>query len=117
MSVKGRAREIVLGAGGAEKQEGEEQEERWPSEHQIMLPLPEARPGLAAAQAHADLLDLRVNLLLYGPFGPRVWELRSTLTAYDAWYVAVAEAVESPLATLDLRMSRAPGPRCAFRVA
>jgi predicted nucleic acid-binding protein len=70
----------------------------------------------AAAQAHADLLDLRVDLLLYGPFGPRVWELRSTLTEYDAWYVAVAEALESPLATLDLRMSRAPGPRCAFRL-
>ena len=70
----------------------------------------------AAAQAHADLLDLRVDLLPYGPFGPRVWELRSTLTAYDAWYVAVAETLESPLATLDRRMSNAPGPRCAFRV-
>lgn len=68
-----------------------------------------------AAQAHADLLALRVKLLPYEPFGPRVWELRATLTAYDAWCVAVAEALAAPLATLDRRMTRAPGPRCSFR--
>ncbi len=68
-----------------------------------------------ASQAHADLLDLPVELFPYGPFGPRIWKLRETLTAYDAWYVAAAELLEAPLATLDGRLARAPGPRCGFR--
>lgn len=68
----------------------------------------------SAALAHADLLALRVELFPYGAFAPRVWELRENLTAYDAWYVAIAEALDARLATLDLRLSRAPGPRCVF---
>ena len=67
-----------------------------------------------AAQAHSDLLDLRVELFPYGPFGPRVWELRENLTAYDAWYVALAEELGVLLATLDARLRRAPGCRCEF---
>ena len=43
---------------------------------------------------------------------PRAWDLRSSLSAYDATYVALAEALECPLATADLRLTRAPGPRC-----
>jgi predicted nucleic acid-binding protein len=68
----------------------------------------------SAALAHADLLALRVDLFPYGPFAPRVWELRGNLTAYDAWYVALAESVDARLATLDVRLTRAAGPRCAF---
>lgn len=68
-----------------------------------------------AAVAHADLSRLRVELFPYQPFGPRVWELRDTVTAYDAWYVALAESLQAPLATLDLRLTRAAGPTCAFR--
>ena len=67
-----------------------------------------------AAMAHADLLDLRVELFPYGPFAARVWQLRDNLTSYDAWYVALAEFLGSPVATLDLKLARAPGPRCAF---
>lgn len=67
-----------------------------------------------AAVAHADLLDLRVGLFPYEPFGPRVWQLRETVTAYDGWYIAVAESLEVPLATLDRRLACAPGPTCAF---
>lgn len=67
-----------------------------------------------AAMAHADLLALRLELFPYAPFAPRVWELRENVTAYDAWYVALAESLEADLATLDLRLSRAAGPRCAF---
>jgi predicted nucleic acid-binding protein len=67
-----------------------------------------------ASEAHADLLALRVTLVPYEPVAPRVWELRGTVTPYDAWYVAVAESMEAPLATLDTRLSRAPGPRCTF---
>lgn len=50
----------------------------------------------------------------YEPFAERVWELRPTVTPYDAWYVALAESLNARLATLDLRLSRAPGPRCGF---
>jgi predicted nucleic acid-binding protein len=67
-----------------------------------------------AALAHRDLLDLQVVLFAYEPFGERVWELRDNLTPYDAWYVAVAEAIDAPLATVDHRLSRAAGPRCEF---
>jgi predicted nucleic acid-binding protein len=68
----------------------------------------------AAAMAHSDLLDLPVELFAYEPVAGRVWELRGNLTTYDAWYVALAEWLELPLATLDVRLSRASGPRCAF---
>ncbi|HVT43803.1 MAG TPA: type II toxin-antitoxin system VapC family toxin [Thermoanaerobaculia bacterium] len=69
-----------------------------------------------ASMAHADLLALQVALFPYGPFAARVWELRNNLTAYDAWYVALAELLDVNLATLDVRLSRASGPRCAFRI-
>lgn len=67
-----------------------------------------------AAMAPADLLDLRVELFSYGPFAPRAWELRDNLTSYDAWYVALAEFLGSRVATLDLNLARAAGPRCGF---
>lgn len=69
-----------------------------------------------ASLAHADLLALRVDLFPYAPFATRIWELRSNVTAYDAWYVALAESLDATLATLDIRLSEAPGPRCRFRV-
>ena len=68
----------------------------------------------AAALAHADLLALGVDLYPYEPFAARVWELRENLSAYDAWYVALAEAMGAKLATLDRALSRAAGPRCGF---
>ena len=40
---------------------------------------------------------------------PRIWELRTNLTAYDAAYVALAEALDAPLLTRDRRISAAPG--------
>jgi predicted nucleic acid-binding protein len=67
-----------------------------------------------ASLAHHDLLGLRVELFPYEPFAARVWELRANITAYDAWYVGVAESLDAPLATLDTRLSRAPGPGCRF---
>jgi predicted nucleic acid-binding protein len=65
-----------------------------------------------AAMAHADLLSLRVELFPYGPCAPRVWELLENVSAYDAWYVALAEALGSTLATVDARLGRAAGLRC-----
>ena len=69
-----------------------------------------------AAQAHADLVDLPIDLFPYEPLAQRVWQLRRNLTSYDAAYVALAEILDVPLVTLDLRLSDAPGVRCRFEV-
>lgn len=47
---------------------------------------------------------------------PRIWELRDNLSAYDATYVALAEATGCALVTADARLARAPGPSCAITV-
>jgi predicted nucleic acid-binding protein len=62
----------------------------------------------------ADLPFLIANFLPHTPVLRRVWELHPNLTSYDATYVALAEALGAPLATLDKRLSRAPGPTCNF---
>jgi predicted nucleic acid-binding protein len=67
-----------------------------------------------ASLAHQDLLMLRVELFPYAPFAERVWELRNNVTAYDAWYVALAEHLAVSLATADTRLARSVGPKCAF---
>jgi len=67
-----------------------------------------------SAMAHGDLCELGIDLYPYEPFAERVWEMRHTITSYDAWYIAIAEALGAPLATLDLRLARAKGPRCEF---
>ncbi|MFA7250447.1 MAG: type II toxin-antitoxin system VapC family toxin [Dehalococcoidia bacterium] len=67
-----------------------------------------------AALAHAELLRLPMTLLSYDPVADRVWQLRASINPYDAWYIAVAEALDAPLATLDARLARASGSRCEF---
>lgn len=67
-----------------------------------------------AAQAHADLLDLPIDLWPYDILGPRTWQLRENLSAYDGSYVALAELTDTQLATLDARIARAPGVRCVI---
>ena len=42
----------------------------------------------------------------------RIWALRHNLSAYDASYVALAEALDCPLLTADARLAGAPGPGC-----
>jgi predicted nucleic acid-binding protein len=67
-----------------------------------------------AHAAHEDLMQLSLVQFSFDPFADRVWELRHTITSYDAWYVAVAEALELPLATLDERLAKAKGVNCDF---
>ncbi|HEX3127849.1 MAG TPA: type II toxin-antitoxin system VapC family toxin [Thermoanaerobaculia bacterium] len=75
----------------------------------------EGRLGrLEAGAAARDLLLFDLELVPFSPFAERVWELRANVTSYDAWYVAVAEQCDLPLATLDRRLARATGPRCRF---
>jgi predicted nucleic acid-binding protein len=47
---------------------------------------------------------------------PRLWELRKNLTAYDAVYVALAEALQMPLLTCDANIAGAPGHRARVEV-
>jgi len=46
----------------------------------------------------------------------RIWALRENLTVYDAAYVALAEALDAPLITMDARLAQAPGIRAAVEV-
>jgi predicted nucleic acid-binding protein len=69
-----------------------------------------------ANAAFEDLVQLDVELFGFDSFAERIWQLRGTVTTYDAWYVALAEALQAPLATLDMRLSRTNGPTCEFRL-
>lgn len=62
----------------------------------------------------AELLDLDIELFAFAPYADRAWELRRNVTTYDAWYVALAESLACPLATLDRRLARASGPTCSI---
>ena len=70
--------------------------------------------SLEAIANHRDMLRLDIALFSFAPYAERVWALRGNLTSYDAWYVALAEALDYPLVTLDRRLSWASGPRCDF---
>jgi predicted nucleic acid-binding protein len=59
--------------------------------------------------ALADLADFPLYRYPHDVLLPRVWDLRNNLTAYDAVYVALAEALDAPLLTCDRRLAGAAG--------
>jgi predicted nucleic acid-binding protein len=61
------------------------------------------------AQALQDFTDFPLVRYPHDLLLPRVWELRHNLTAYDAAYVALAEALEAPLVTRDAALASAGG--------
>ena len=65
-----------------------------------------------ASLALVDLAGLPMSRASHLPLLPRCWELRHNLTPYDAAYVALAEALDVPLLTADVRLAHAPGIRC-----
>jgi predicted nucleic acid-binding protein len=67
-----------------------------------------------ANAAQDDLMQLEINLFPFEPFARRIWELRHNVTSNDAWYVAIAEALNLPLATLDEPLSKSNGVTCEF---
>lgn len=67
-----------------------------------------------AALVHRDLVDLDVELHPFEPFASRVWELRHSVSPYDAWYLALAERLDAPLVTLDRRLAHTADARCEF---
>jgi len=64
--------------------------------------------------AQEDLMQLDIDLFSLEPFADRIWELRHSVTTYDAWYVAIAEALKLPLATLDEALAKSNGVACEF---
>lgn len=72
--------------------------------------------GSRFAAAIDDLEDLAINRYPTLRFMRRAYELRNNVTAYDAAYVGLAEALECELLTADERLSKAVGPRCQIRL-
>lgn len=73
-------------------------------------------PITRAEAAVADLAEFPLRRASHAPLLDRCWQLRETVTAYDAAYVALAEALDVPLLTADGRLARASGPRCAVEL-
>lgn len=69
-----------------------------------------------AVEAIQDLLDLPLERYPHDLLLSRIWELQGNLTAYDAAYVALAEALSAPLVTRDARLGRARGHRAEVEV-
>lgn len=67
-------------------------------------------------QALTDLAALPLRRVPHVPLLGRVWELRDNLSAYDASYVALAEALDTVLVTADGRIKRASGINCEIAV-
>ena len=70
-------------------------------------------------EARADVARRRFNQLPlhrypHHPFADRVWALRSTTTAYDGQYIALAELLALPLITSDARLARSGGHSAAI---
>jgi predicted nucleic acid-binding protein len=73
-----------------------------------------ARGQLAPDRAHvvrADFSGLRITRYPHTLLLDRMWDLRENLTAYDAAFIALAEALDAPLVTTDARLAGAPGHR------
>jgi len=64
-----------------------------------------------------ELRALDLQRHSHEPLLDRVWELRDNLSAYDAVYVALAEALDGDLVTCDGRLARAPGVRARIELA
>jgi predicted nucleic acid-binding protein len=73
----------------------------------------DAKRGRAAL---ADLADFPLQRYPHDFLLPRIWDLRNNLTAYDAAYVALAEALDTPLLTRDRRLAMAAGHRAQIEL-
>lgn len=64
-----------------------------------------------AAEALTDLADLDLHRHAHLDLLTRAWQLRENVTAYDAVYVALAEALDATVITCDAPLAKAPGHR------
>ena len=69
-----------------------------------------------AHQALLTFVQMPLERHPHWPFLGRIWELRRNITAYDAAYVALAEALDAPLLTCDRALARAPGHRAVVEL-
>ena len=72
--------------------------------------------GTAAGQAVADLRDWPGERVGHRLLLERTWELRDSVRGWDAFYVALAEAFDATLLTMDARLARAHGPTCRIEI-
>jgi predicted nucleic acid-binding protein len=72
--------------------------------------------GTAAGQAIADLRDWPGQRFGHRWLLQRAWQLRDSVRGWDAFYVALAEAFDATLLTMDERLARAHGPTCRIDV-
>ena len=70
----------------------------------------------AARQAVTDLRDWPGERVAHRWLLERAWDLRDSVRGWDAFYVALAEAFDATLLTLDARLARAHGPTCRIEV-
>jgi predicted nucleic acid-binding protein len=75
----------------------------------------EVSPG-RAAEAIADLVDLDLHRHPHLDLLTRAWTLRDNVTAYDAMYIALAEALDASIVTCDAPLAKAPGHRAHIDV-
>ena len=68
------------------------------------------------SEAMRDLADLPLQRYEHLPLLDRMWQLRNNVTAYDAAYIALAEALEAVLITRDRALARVPGVRVDVEV-
>jgi predicted nucleic acid-binding protein len=69
-----------------------------------------------AAEAVEDLVDLDLHRHAHLDLLTRAWKLRENVTAYDAMYVVLAEALGGTVVTCDTRLAKAPGHRAHIEV-
>lgn len=69
-----------------------------------------------AMRAVSRLASFHLDPHSHVPLIPRIWELRDRCSAYDATYVALAEALDLPLLTADRRLARAAAEICQVQL-
>jgi predicted nucleic acid-binding protein len=69
-----------------------------------------------AEDALQDFADLPLHRYPHDFMATRIWELRATLTAYDAVYVALAEVLDAPLLSCDRKIALASGHNASVEI-
>jgi predicted nucleic acid-binding protein len=69
-----------------------------------------------ATDAIVDLADLDLHRHPHIDLVMRAWKLRENVTAYDAMYIALAEALDAPIVTCDAPLAKSPGHRAPIEV-
>jgi predicted nucleic acid-binding protein len=72
--------------------------------------------SVRADEAIADLIDLDLHRHAHVDLLSRAWRLRDNITAYDAMYVALGEAIEAPVITCDRPLAQGPGHRARIEL-